>query len=368
MLAPHFWPSKIGDFKYSIYIYLFSSFISIISVDMYLGPETNAHLLAFLIFITALLTLGEENKRAIFIVFLLTILAFIAPTINSHSPFVSTLNLDQTKLKVIRFLLEITLFFLLIFKLYLLKILLDAETQKAHLKSEQASVELDNKQYLLKILSHDIKSPIGNSLRGIESLIAKNLDQKSELINIKNSQLAVKEMIDNISAYNFDMSSIKNISKDIVTLDEIFNRLRPLVESRLVGKNILLNIMDMDLLSTKIILNSDTFIYQILGNIISNSIKFSDENSTITIKIEKSNSHLVLSVQDHGAGIDPEALKNQKYTTKGTWGEKGSGVGMEIIQKFCELNEITVQFKSSKTHSEYLELGTLTQLQLPLLN
>ena len=84
-------------------------------------------------------------------------------------------------------------------------------------------------------------------------------------------------------------------------------------------------------------------ISQVLNNLVSNAIKFSRENDTITVGGRKQDGDLELYVQDTGQGIAPEDLprlftKFEQAKTKATRGEKGTGLGLAIAKKLVELH------------------------------
>ena len=88
-----------------------------------------------------------------------------------------------------------------------------------------------------------------------------------------------------------------------------------------------------------------------INNIISNSIKFSPENSHIDFHGEIKNDKMILTIQDHGVGIKKEHL-DKFYSSgiiqsqKGTSGETGTGYGLSLIFTYMELYNGQVQIES----------------------
>ena len=85
----------------------------------------------------------------------------------------------------------------------------------------------------------------------------------------------------------------------------------------------------------------------IFRNLINNALKFSLEGGTIEVLSEISAGCTELTVRDTGVGIEPERLKSlfelkEKKTTYGTQGEKGVGLGLQLVQEFTKPNlEVT---------------------------
>ncbi|WP_435525774.1 sensor histidine kinase [Chryseobacterium indoltheticum] len=77
----------------------------------------------------------------------------------------------------------------------------------------------------------------------------------------------------------------------------------------------------------------------VLNNIVSNAIRYSYEQSTVTIKVEKLDSdHVKFSVEDQGLGIDEQYLKHiftRYFRVPGTKVE-GTGLGLSISKEFIE--------------------------------
>ncbi len=90
---------------------------------------------------------------------------------------------------------------------------------------------------------------------------------------------------------------------------------------------------------------------QIVWNILSNALKFTDKGGKVQIVLERSNSHLDLSVSDTGQGISPEFLPHvfdrlsqaepiltRKYA--------GMGLGLAIVKSLTELHGGTVRARA----------------------
>jgi len=79
----------------------------------------------------------------------------------------------------------------------------------------------------------------------------------------------------------------------------------------------------------------------ILRNLISNSIKFSNAGSSITVSAIIENEMAQIATKDRGIGMEKEVLKkiftkSIYHSTSGTKGEKGSGLGLELCQIYIK--------------------------------
>ncbi len=98
-------------------------------------------------------------------------------------------------------------------------------------------------------------------------------------------------------------------------------------------------------------------ILQVFNNLISNAIKFTDKGGLITISVKPSSSirFIEFKVKDTGRGIKPENIDklfniDSKFTSEGTAGERGSGLGLSLVKEIVEKHggKITVESKYGK--------------------
>jgi signal transduction histidine kinase len=78
---------------------------------------------------------------------------------------------------------------------------------------------------------------------------------------------------------------------------------------------------------------------QVISNLISNAIKFTEEGSIIiTSKKEENENKVIVSVKDSGIGVDPEVLPRlfQKFATKSY---QGTGLGLYISKSIVEAHD-----------------------------
>ena len=103
----------------------------------------------------------------------------------------------------------------------------------------------------------------------------------------------------------------------------------------------------------------------ILINLFSNALKFSDEDRSVWINIENKNDQLRVMIRDEGIGI-PEEDQHHLFTTffrgKNVVNIEGTGLGLPIVKRYVDLLNGTVSLKSK------LEEGTIVDFALPKLS
>lgn len=82
----------------------------------------------------------------------------------------------------------------------------------------------------------------------------------------------------------------------------------------------------------------------VMRNLISNAVKFTEQNGEIKINAEEKNGFAVLSVTDNGIGITKQNLENlfridTSFSTPGTVNEKGTGLGLILCKEFIDKHQ-----------------------------
>ena len=104
---------------------------------------------------------------------------------------------------------------------------------------------------------------------------------------------------------------------------------------------------------------------RISENLISNALKFSPPHTRVIIRLEQTDHHLKMEIQDHGLGIHPDEInllfrKFQKLSTRPTGGEGSSGLGLSIVK------ELVTALNGKIYVSSEVNKGTTFSVELPL--
>jgi PAS domain S-box-containing protein len=230
------------------------------------------------------------------------------------------------------------------------EILLQSEelaTQTQNLLAINAELERLNrtKDKLFSIIAHDLKNPF-NAIIGFSKLMKEDFhdmdnEQKMnvlELINIS-SQTAYN-LLENLLQWARTQTNKVKFSPEDFDLAEIANAVIDLHCATADRKGVKLR--------NKI--KPDTFVHAdrnmidtVLRNLISNAIKFSHPDGKIVIAVNKSSDGVEVEVADDGIGMSKESLGklfriDTYYSTSGTGGESGTGLGLIICKEFVERN------------------------------
>jgi signal transduction histidine kinase len=104
----------------------------------------------------------------------------------------------------------------------------------------------------------------------------------------------------------------------------------------------------------------------VIQNVINNAIKFTRKNGLISISAHLNDKYATIKITDNGIGIHEELLAKlntmqQIQSSKGTEGEKGTGLGLMLCRELIEKNNGTLEIVSIKNE------GTTIIVQVPLL-
>jgi two-component system cell cycle sensor histidine kinase PleC len=103
---------------------------------------------------------------------------------------------------------------------------------------------------------------------------------------------------------------------------------------------------------------------QIMLNILSNAVKFTEPGGTITTSIEEFENHVSIIVKDTGVGIPANKLSAvlrpfEQVSTEFTRNHEGSGLGLAITKELAELHGGMISLESREGE------GTTAHIRLP---
>ncbi len=195
------------------------------------------------------------------------------------------------------------------------------------------------KDRLFSIISHDLRQPL-QTLKSFLLLsdnpnVAEEKKKEFKILTF-NAVLNTSDMLDNLLAWA--NIQLKNSTPPITAIsveDSIWD-VTESVKPQSIQKGITLA---QNIQSPTAMGNYD--ILQIaIRNIVTNAIKFSPANSVITISSFKDGDKVSLTVTDQGIGMTAEQIAQieakEISSTKGTAGERGSGLGLFLVKELLE--------------------------------
>lgn len=228
---------------------------------------------------------------------------------------------------------------------------------------------LKSKEQFMLSLTHDLKSPL-NSIIGFTELMEKDA---SVLPHHHKYLQHISKASDHIRKLVNDLLDLARLETGKLTIESLPLNLKSLIEDIMEGfkpqalaKNIELQ-LEFNMRNPGNYLSDPVRITQILGNLISNAIKFTEQGKVI-VKISSRGfstkvDHVRMDVIDTGIGISKENVQLifeqfARVTNKKQY--EGTGVGLTITQKIIHLMHGTIELESTPGQ------GTHFTIELPL--
>ncbi|MBX7206204.1 MAG: tetratricopeptide repeat protein [Bacteroidia bacterium] len=200
------------------------------------------------------------------------------------------------------------------------------------------------KDYLISIISHDYRSPLTSIKSSLGLFAYEDIteEEKKHILSVSTNEIAnTLNFLDNMLLWaNAQLKGIK-ANKNAFKLFPVIESNMELLSPQARHKKIKL-IVEGDT-GTEVYADRD-MINTVLRNLISNSIKFSNEDSEIKIHTSVSGRKAIVHIIDQGVGIRQERIPflfnfDEATPTYGTGNEKGIGLGLSLCKDFIEQND-----------------------------
>lgn len=211
---------------------------------------------------------------------------------------------------------------------------------KALIAELQDSNEQKNK--LLSIIGHDLRNPISGSLQLLELTLEDYASTSPDeihtyLMKMKQELSNANDLLEDLltwakaqfHAFSFNPVYTADLN---VLIQHCVDKVVPMATNKGV-------VITVDVENPLGITADTGMLEAVLRNLVSNAVKFTVSGDCILLRAFKIDSGIQFLVQDTGTGIPAEILKqlfkkNVNYTSYGTSGEKGTGLGLRICHEF----------------------------------
>lgn len=233
-------------------------------------------------------------------------------------------------------------------------------TEEIRKSAEKARKANEAKTRFLFNMSHDIRTPM-NAIVGFSGLLEKSLhDEKKSLGYIKKIRVSSDILLTIINQV-LEMARIESgkitLNPESVNIREMVEAMNTVFESSLTKKSLeyqcSLNVVHDQILCDK------TKMEEIILNVVSNSIKYTNPHGKITVSIDEldsedeKNANYKVVVEDNGIGMSQDYLPHifEEFSREHTSTETrvaGTGLGLPIVKSLVDRMDGTIEVESEE--------------------
>jgi PAS domain S-box-containing protein len=237
-------------------------------------------------------------------------------------------------------------------------------------KARDEAVKVNKaKDFFFAVVSHELRSPLNAILGWSKILLSKDVDEKTRinaLETIERSAKSQSKLIDDLVDSARITSGKLKLEMRRVNLFEIiknvYNSKRPEAEDKHINFQMNCDEHDLEVFGDTVRLQ------QVFTNILSNAIKFTDENGNISIDVLKSTESVKVKISDDGQGINEQDIagifdqfSQGSDKSQGTT-NLGLGLGLSIAKILTQKHDGKIAAESQGRHT-----GSTFTVTLPLL-
>lgn len=207
-------------------------------------------------------------------------------------------------------------------------------------KKQSDKITLKNAQLssVISAISHELKNPLSVIELGVSSLKEQGIDDKTRLLmltKIQNQSQKLDKLADKLNlVFNLSEQGVQKSEFELLALCEKVCQNLASQRIKLQGKPCK-------------VLADELLIEQVLINLLTNALKYSQKDITLRLKVLKNG--VLVSVKDSGIGIEQDKLKliTKKFYKINPKSENSFGIGLFLVKKILALHGTTLQIQST---------------------
>jgi signal transduction histidine kinase len=212
---------------------------------------------------------------------------------------------------------------------------------------------VEREKQLTSDASHELRTPLAVIKGTLEVLIRKPRNQTEYLEKI-NFCIGEVDRVNNLVSQLLLLTRFENQKQNIkyeaISLNSIFLDILSRYSDKIKKKGITVK----HHFSEDYIIKSDIYLILIvIGNLISNALKYTNENGEISIDLSNDDSTIIVSIFDNGIGISKENINRVfdpffRSEPNDHPEVKGTGLGLSIVRRICILLDIDIKISSEE--------------------
>jgi two-component system sensor histidine kinase VicK len=204
---------------------------------------------------------------------------------------------------------------------------------KEHMLNDELKKADSIQKDFINIAAHELRTPI-QPILGLIEIVCRNVGEEERRymdVIIRNAK-RLHRLTENILDVTRIESQLLRLNREYFNLNDVISSAIVDLQNQIKEKN---------KLKVEFLYNDEFFIkadkqriIEVISNLLSNSLKFTEEG-VITITTKKQDSHVIVTVEDSGKGIDNE-LVPRLFTKFSTKSQQGTGLGLYISKSIVE--------------------------------
>jgi len=238
-------------------------------------------------------------------------------------------------------------------KRHTLNLILKERKEEAEAQRDQLEAINETREKFLSIIAHDLMGPV-NSFKGLSAIMKMSIEKQDK-----------KDLLDIHQVLNKTINNMSNLLTNLLDWSVTQRGSVPYLPEKLYIHQLSAELIDLFFNTAenkKIKLRSEVTpdlavwadensVKTILRNLVSNALKFTEEGGSIEFSTEKDDGFIAIKVKDTGMGMSQEKIdfllaENHFERSQGTKGEKGVGLGLQLVKEFTQMNKGKLEIES----------------------
>jgi signal transduction histidine kinase len=227
-----------------------------------------------------------------------------------------------------------------------------ANKKLVHLNYELEKAN-STKNKLFSIIAHDLRGPL--SIISMSSELLKVSFEKKDFVKVLSHAdrifkgvYRLEFMLENLLYWSKIQRNSIQFNPDFINMNSLVHEVIDLYSEIASQKNINIEFEDENECFGYI---DRDLLHLILRNLMSNSLKFTPEEGKISIRLIGNGEDCDLELSDTGIGMEKETINkilnsHKIESEKGTKGEKGSGLGLQLVMESIEIHNAKLEIES----------------------
>ncbi len=235
----------------------------------------------------------------------------------------------------------------------------ETELEEANKSLERAQNQLltleDAKNSFLQLISHEIRTPL-NGIVGSTHFL-KDMINDPELADFVEMLKESVDRLDNFSGLALEITEMRakgqDVGKEKFKLDPIIHEVLEIYKEDIELKSLT---VDLTLGENIEIETQQNYFRKSFIELISNTVKYASEDTTIWIKTLDENGKVMVSVSDQGEVIPQEKIEEivKPFGLAKEHIDKNIGLGLAYIKQYLDLNDAKIEISSTEEKTEFV--------------